>query len=234
MVDPNNPYTQMQKGFYNKAKADQMVSVDHRYHDGNADYWSILLGPVKDNREYYRGKKALDFGCGTGRNVNNLLSIGEWNRVDGVDISPENIEHAKRKIGALMQEKFFKLYVNNGVDLSGLPDDEYDFVMSTIVFQHIAVHEIRFNLLKEIYRTMKSCGIISIQMGYGEGHGKAEYEKDDYDAKGTNSKHDVIVRDPDQIKKDLDTIGFIDFEYVIRPAFQDGHPNWIFFKAKKP
>jgi hypothetical protein len=71
-------------------------------------------------------------------------------------------------------------------------------------------------------------------MGYGEGHGKAGYYDNHYHAESTNSFHDVTVTSPDQIGGDLERIGFVDFEYAIRPAFDDGHPFWIFVKARKP
>jgi ubiquinone/menaquinone biosynthesis C-methylase UbiE len=235
MLNKDNKYTQMQKEFYGKDKAKQMASVDHKHHNDNPDYWNILLADVyNDDQNYWKGKKALDFGCGTGRNVKNLLELAEWKRVDGVDISKDNIKHAKRLVSKNYKDNF-KFYVNNGVDLDCLPENEYDFVMSTITLQHIAVYDIRFNLLKGMFRVMKSRGVLSIQMGYGDnGYGKSDYYANDYDAKGTNSKHDVIVSDVNEIRRDLAKIGFDSFSWKIRNSFSDGHPNWIFFKAIKP
>ena len=81
---------------------------------------------------------------------------------------------------------------------------------------------------------MKPGGLLSFQMGYGEGYGKAGYYDNHYHAESTNSAHDTLVTDPAQIGGDLEQIGFVDFEYAIRPSFDDGHPNWIFAKAYKP
>lgn len=233
MIDPQNRYTKMQKEYY-ESTADLMAETDHEHHNKNPDYWNYLLFHVIDTN-VWDGKKALDLGCGTGRNIMNLLKkTAHWSRVDGVDISKNNIDHV---LARLKEEKWPKdkcnLYVSNGVDLSGIEDNTYDFIMSTIVLQHIAVHEIRYNLLKEVYRVLKPGGMISFQMGFGEGYGKAEYTENAYNAKGTNTVHDVIVRRPEQIQKDLDQIGFKSFDYCIRPSFSDGHPQWIFFTAKK-
>ena len=106
--------------------------------------------------------------------------------------------------------------------------------MSTIVLQHIAVYDIRFQYLREFFRIMKPGGLLSFQMGFGEGYGKAGYYDNHYHAESTNSAHDTLVTSPEQIQGDLEQIGFVDFEYAIRPSFDDGHPYWIFAKANKP
>lgn len=226
----DNKYTKMQKHFY-ESTADNMVKQDHRQHDENPDYWDILLGPVKRDSEKWKGKMALDFGCGTGRNISNLFKLAEWFRVDGVDIARNNLLHARNLLGK--EDINFNLYENNGVDLARIFDNTYSFVMSTIVLQHIAVYDIRFSLLKEIYRVMVRGGLFSFQMGYGEGRGRAEYHENAYEAKGTNSEYDVIVNNPSDVVNDLQKIGFTDITYEITPPFDDGHKNWIFFKAIK-
>ncbi len=232
MIDPNNKYTKMQEKFYDKS-ASVMAQTDHNHHNGNPDYWEILLKPLVSDSAQWKDKYALDLGCGTGRNIQNLLNNAYWARVDGVDISYENLKYAEHRILMHFNEDEFKLFKSNGVDLRELQSDFYHFVMSTIMLQHIAVHEIRYSLLEEVYRVLKPGGLISFQMGFGEGYGKAAYYENHYEATETNTKHDVIVVDPDQIKHDLEKIGFKDFTYNIRPAFSDGHPKWIYFNATK-
>jgi predicted SAM-dependent methyltransferase len=74
--------------------------------------------------------------------------------------------------------------------------------MSTIVLQHICVYEIRYNYLKEFYRLLKNDGILSIQMGYGDGHPNTRnYYDNYYDASTTNSGCDVKVTNPEEIIK---------------------------------
>ena len=228
-VESANPYTQMQLAYY-ESTADLMNQENHRIHNGNQDYWDILVG---DTESGYRDKIGLDFGCGCGRNVQNLW--WRFARMDGVDLSFGNLAHANanlRAVGAPPDR--FRLHQANGVDLSNLASGEYDFVMSTIVLQHIAVYEIRFQYLQEFFRVMRPGGLLSFQMGFGEGQGKAEYYDDHWDARGTNSLHDTKVTDPDQIRGDLERIGFVDFSYAIRPPFDDGHEAWIYAKAYKP
>lgn len=207
---------------------------NHPEHNPNPLYWDILLGDLKSNPTLWAGKTALDFGCGKGRNVSNMKSIAPFARVDGIDISQNNIDYcrATQPVGS-------DFYKNNGNDLRDLKDNEYDFVMSTIVFQHLCVHELRVNLKKEIYRVLKSGGIFSFQMGYGAmDYAGATYARDyydnSYDAENSNGSNDVRVNDPQQLIGDLEAIGFKNITYSIQEPWADGgHPHWIYVRCEK-
>jgi SAM-dependent methyltransferase len=222
--------------YINMLKRDyQNGTNNHLEHNTNPLYWSVLLKDISSDPTRWIGKNALDFGCGQGRNVTNLVSLANFGRVDGVDISEANVNYCTRTYKN--QPSYF--YLNDGYSLSALVDDTYDFVMSTIVFQHICVHTIRFNLKKEIYRILKPDGIFSFQMGYGgmqfKGHGTpTEYYTNMYDVQGSNGSHDVRVTDPKQLVDDLDSIGFKNITYRIEQPFLDGgHPNWIYVRCEK-
>lgn len=246
MIDKENKYSKMQKDFYDMA-SEGMNSGGlggHIGHNDNLDYWDILLGNIKHDPESWFGKTALDFGCGCGRNVINLLKLSEWNEVYGVDISKNNIINSEKAVGKAFPNKYnTKFFVNNGIDLSCLSDNLFDFVMSTIVFEHICVHEIRYNLMKEIYRVIKEGGLFSFQMCYDKEPDKLStendrkyipYFEDYYDADGTNSKCDCLITDPNnQIIKDLEKIGFKNISYSIEKPFSSGHQNWIYIKCYK-
>ena len=206
---------------------------NHQEHNTNPHYWSILLREViKQNPIGWNG---LDFGCGKGRNVTNLLTIADWNRVDGVDISIDNINYNKMHY----QGQKSNWYLNNGLDLSELKTNEYDFVMSTIVFQHLPVHELRFNLFTEIARVLKPNGIFSFQMGYGSeewgsGHGLVNnYYDNNYGVGGSNGSDDVRVSDSTQLTGDLEKIGYVIDSVEFKNSYLDGgHPEWIYVTAK--
>jgi SAM-dependent methyltransferase len=216
-------------------EAYQMGTNNHPEHNSNPKYWDILLGDIKSNPEKWNNKKALDFGCGKGRNVTNMLSLSNWNRVDGIDVSESNINYCKTSY--LNQNSNF--YKNDGLNLSDLNDNEYDFIMSTIVFQHICVHELRYKLKEEIYRVLKPQGEFSFQMGYGPlewaGHTQQRsYFENGYDASNSNGSNDVRVSDPQDLINDLTQIGFKDIVYHIEEPWEDwGHPNWIYVKCYK-
>ena len=61
-IESANPYTQMQLHHY-ETTADLMNVENHRVHNGNPDYWDIL---VRDTESDFRDKVGLDFGCGCG------------------------------------------------------------------------------------------------------------------------------------------------------------------------
>lgn len=72
-------------------------------------------------------------------------------------------------------------------------------------------------------------------MGYGKGAiNSINYDGDDFKALKTNSGRDTRVESPDEIQRDLEKIGFKNFESWIRPPGPGGHQkNWIFFTAIK-
>ena len=207
---------------------------NHEEHNTNSDYWDILLSDLK-NKERWNDKVALDFACGRGRNVTNMLSLCDWKRVDGVDISNANIEYNKQDF----KNQNSEWYCNNGVDVSDLKENEYDFIMSTIALQHIPVYDIRKSLITDLLRTLKSGGLFSFQMGYGEGLDselgrRSSYYDNSYDAKGTNSVHDVRINNEQDVIDDLTNIGYVNITTEVRESYSDsGHTHWIYIKAYK-
>lgn len=219
---------------------------NHPEHNSNPLYWDVLLGDIKHTSDKWEGKSALDFGCGKGRNVTNMKSLAKFFNVDGVDISEHNINHCRNEydsnstiISSFSHKAKSTFYKNNGRDLSEIPDLSYDFVMSTIVFQHLCLHELRYALKKEIYRVMKPDGIFSFQMGYGDmsfiGHGNVySYYENKYEVVGSNGSNDVRVDNPSQLIGDLTSIGFKNITYRIEQPWEDGgHPNWIYVRCEK-
>lgn len=233
MITPDNKYTQMQLNAYNSMASEW--SIDHRdpvvgsydFHNQWKDYELLFEG-----LENKQDKVVLDFACGPGRNIVKYNSL--FKRIDGVDISPVNIENAKKNI-AYNNIELPNLYINNGVDLSQIATENYDLVISTIALQHICVYDIRKNIFNEIYRVLKTGGTFSAQMGYGSpSPSTVGYYENYYDAIKTNRACDVCIESADQIKQDLDNIGFKKFSYKITEVGPgDFHPNWIFFNAQK-
>ena len=171
----------------------------------------------------------MDFGCGKSRNVRNLHSLANWSQVDGIDISQTNINYCKSL--NIPKSNFYK---NNGKDLADLNDEMYDFVMSTIVLSHICMYDLRYGLIKEIYRVLKPSGVFSFQMGFGPQSPRTKLYHENFISTVSNGQCDVRVSSPDDIKKDLEKIGFIDFNFVVLDSWEDPiHPFWIYVSAKK-
>ena len=224
-IDANNLYTQMQQKAYKRG-----TSL-HLEHNDNVDYWDILLKDLKE-KDRWKGKLALDFGCGKGRNVVNMLSLCDWKRVDGIDISPGNINWCNRTLPLHSH-----WYINDGVTVAILKSNEYDFIMSTIVLQHIAVYDIRRSLLTDLLRVLKPGGLFCFQMGCGahtRDRPHVEYNDNKYDTLVTNGECDVSIEDEAVLIEDLKNIGYTDIDTARRPAVDGGpHADWVYVRCTK-
>lgn len=225
-----NGYTEIQKWVYRSGTS------DHSEHNSNPNYWGHLLAPVLKQPDSWSGKSALDFGCGAGRNVSNLLGVAKWKNVDGIDLSKENIRRCKERF----RHTASRFFVADGTSLKPISDEEYDLVISTITLQHIPVFTIRDQIMKDIHRVLKPGGIFSFQMGFGERldpnskNGRAKYKEDVFSALGTNSEFDVEVSHVNQVKDHLLEIGFTDVESVVTSSWSDvNHQKWIWTTARK-
>lgn len=180
---------------------------------------------------------ALDFACGPGRNI--LLFKDRFKRIDGVDLGQKNIDNARIYTSVLAETKKPVLYKCNGQDLKDISSESYDVIFSTIAFQHICCHSIRYGYLKEFNRVLKTGGVLCIQMGYGETYpsntAAVPYFANVYNAPGTNGQQDTQITNVDDIEKDLTETGFKNFEYNIRPSGPGDpqSPNWIYWSAIK-
>lgn len=108
----------------------------------------ILTDPIN----IYQGRdpgtlRVLEIGCGAGRVTRALAKL--FGEVHAVDVSGEMVARART---ALANRPNVFLYQNNGLDLSIVPQLEFDFAFSTIVFQHIPSYEIIENYVREVHR----------------------------------------------------------------------------------
>jgi SAM-dependent methyltransferase len=86
------------------------------------------------------GKKALDFGCGSGRSTRFLKDLGF--DVIGIDISSEMLENAREKD----PEGDYRLVY--GTDFSGLVSNSFDLILSAFPFDNIKNLETKIEILK--------------------------------------------------------------------------------------
>lgn len=235
------------------AETIKYVEMQRQQYNWEAAHWNInnkdfVVGPFdahnmwKDYDDYlFRDiidldkAKALDFGCGPGRNIVRFFKL--FHQIDGIDFINVNLWNAKiwLKNNNIDPEKI-TLYEGNGWNLENIKTQEYDIVYSTIVLQHMCVWELRHNYFLEFYRVLKNGGWLCVQMGFGPQvptKNTVPYDDNYYGATGTNGLCDVRVESPDQLSDELLKIGFTEFRHWIRPTGPgDGHPNWIFFQAR--
>jgi len=96
-----------------------------------------------------RDMRVLEIGCGAGRVTRPLAKL--FGEVHAVDVSGEMIRHAR---AALQDYPNTFLYQNNGQDLAVVPNLEFDFAFSSIVFQHIPSREIIESYVREVHRLL--------------------------------------------------------------------------------
>lgn len=128
-----------------RAEAYAALEFPDTYYLAFRDLPRIILGQV-------RGRRALDFGCGTGRSTRFLKEIG-FDTV-GVDISREMIERARE----FDPGGDYRL-VTDG-DLGELPPDGYDLALSAFTFDNIPTIERKVALFAQIARALRPDGRI--------------------------------------------------------------------------
>lgn len=110
-------------------------------------------------REWPRGLKALEIGCGPGRLMRPLSS--NFEEIHGIDISDEMIRLAAEKLRGV--ENAYPHHTDKS-DLSDFGDESFDFVYSYAVFQHIPSREVVLGYLAEARRVLKPGGIFRCQI----------------------------------------------------------------------
>src|SRR5262249_8419066 len=94
--------------------------------------------------------RVLEIGCGAGRLTRAFAKF--FGEVHAVDISGEMVAAAGRALEAFPNAH---VYQNNGCDLTVVPNLEFDFAYSAIVFQHIPSREIIENYVREVHRLLR-------------------------------------------------------------------------------
>jgi len=103
--------------------------------------------------------RVLEIGCGAGR-VTRALA-GMFGEVHAVDVSGEMVNLAR---AALASFPNVFLYQNDGKDLSVIPNLEFDFAFSTIVFQHIPSRAVIENYVREVHRLLRIGALFKFQV----------------------------------------------------------------------
>lgn len=93
---------------------------------------------------HVRGRRALDFGCGTGRSTRFLTRLGF--EAIGVDIAPEMVRHAR----SLDPTGDYRLVANG--DLREFADGRFDLILSAFTFDNVPTCERKIALLRELRR----------------------------------------------------------------------------------
>jgi SAM-dependent methyltransferase len=100
--------------------------------------------------QHVNGKKAMDFGCGTGRSTRFLSEIG-FNSI-GVDISADMLKKARE----FDPSGDYRFLGESGFDQ--FQDEVFDLILSAFTFDNIPTRERKVGIMKEIRRLLKPEG----------------------------------------------------------------------------
>ena len=123
---------------YLNPPADTPFALEYAYH---------LLGDI-------RGKTVLDLGCGTAEKTVPLLGRGA--RVIGMDISPDLVAIARRRLQAAHLEA--SLMVGSAYEI-GLPDESVDIIFCMGLIHHLDIKLVR----DEMWRVLRKGGAIILR-----------------------------------------------------------------------
>ena len=102
---------------------------------------------------------ALEIGCGPGRLLRPASEL--FAEIHGVDVSDEMVRLAANR---LQDVPHAHVHATSGADLAQFQDNQFDFVYSYAVFQHIPSREVVFAYLAEARRVLKPGGILWCQL----------------------------------------------------------------------
>lgn len=106
-----------------------------------------------------KAMRVLEIGCGAGRLTRALAKL--FGEVHAVDVSGEMVARAK---AALKDFPNAHVYQNNGCDLTVVPELEFDFAYSVIVFQHIPSREVIETYVCEVNRLLRPGALFKFQV----------------------------------------------------------------------
>ncbi len=106
-----------------------------------------------------RGGVCIEIGCGCGRLTSPLLS--HFDRVLGIDVSPDQIALARRILGNETARVDFRIVTSPAIDA---PPGSCSAMISTFVFQHLSDYSGIVSYLREAYRALAPGASVCFQI----------------------------------------------------------------------
>lgn len=220
IANNNQGYLKKAKAFFQK-HSQKMIAENHYHHNMEPNYWNYMLEDLLSKPGCFSGGASLEYGCGAGRNLVNMGVLGEFSRVDGIDISKGNAINAQEFANLKLKSFNVKVTCLEGDGYTCLPlrSSFYDFVMSHQVFIHIPNYEIRQNIIYDIKRVLKSNGVfichfmtIGDSVGYYDNH--------------LSFPKNVQPEGKEQLAEDFGLYDFSEVKVTEVTNFVNGKPEW--------
>lgn len=133
--------------FYEKYWKDKEVLEDFHYK------WPVIKRLIPQEIKI----SILDFGCGKGKIIDEIVNINHKADITGVDVSNTALNFAKKKF-----KKFKFIKIEDGEKLP-FNKNSFDFIISSDVLEHVYNTQ---NVFKELSRVLKPQGRILISVPY--------------------------------------------------------------------
>jgi len=141
----------------------KILETQPRRYDLGISMLSLGASELMKNRlvgeNVHAGDRVLEIGCGTGTMAIQAALRGA--RVLGFDISPPMLDVAKEKVDAAGLLEKVELVEMGISGMDKLADDEFDLVMSTLVFSELS-HDERVYALDHAFRVLRRGGRLAI------------------------------------------------------------------------
>ena len=131
-----------------RAEAYATLEFKNTYHLAYRDIPAIL-------GEHVRGRRSLDFGCGTGRSTRFLRQLGF--EATGVDVAEDMIRQA-RQLDPSGAYCLISAEDAPGEHISSFPETTYDLVLAAFTFDNIAGRQNKVRILRELARLLNREG----------------------------------------------------------------------------
>lgn len=142
-----------------------LIEINKRFFDKIARFYDcgllkiLLVDIQKKTLDFIKPKKnslILDDGCGTG----NLLELfGKDFQLSGIDISPEMLKIAEKKLGKRVK---FKLMQAEKLDLK----NKFNYIFSIETFHHFTDHN---KIMDNFYSALKRNGkLVIVDLNFGK------------------------------------------------------------------
>jgi len=138
-----------------------LESAPNRYDKGIS---LLSLGEVEKTYNHLmtyikKDQKVLDIGCGTGALT--LKAARKGAKVKGIDINPQMLEIAKKRINDTEFKQNIELYEMGVAELENKNFKDFDIVMSGLCFSELTKDELNYTL-KSVKTIMKPGGLLII------------------------------------------------------------------------
>lgn len=202
--------------FWNQGTAEdrQEMIASSKMWDMEIPAYLEALFDWKRVKDTFKDKTFLDIGCGRGRIMKPLAAVSK--KVVGVDISAAMLVDAKTYLEGIKNVETVCIGTDGKLPF---PANSFDFVYSTMVFQHIPFMDTVKNYVAEIKRVLKPNGQFVIQTHKGNPVPEGVFA----------NYHGVFFKDLDRFKN-----LFIEAGLDVTEAQEKLlHPDWLWVRGRQ-